>query len=302
VLQDQGRINAAAALVDAVFQRCLAQGSPSAHTAARHLRAMGVQVSSPTLASLGAGGGSSWGGSVQPAAAAAAGGGGGLGPNKRPRLAAGGRGGSNASSREPSPLALGLLQQQPQQRHGAAGAGVLDDDAGDVIEAFLSAGADAGSVGPANTRVRCVCAQHVPREPMLQCAGTFCGVWQHAGCVVQRLAAAAGAAGGGGGVGAAREAFYCERCRLSRADPFWELFDVLLMAPAVGKPTGAVTAVSVGGGPVQQVPVCSTGTRTLLLSRTHMQLLQEQREYQLQVGVVAWVTGAVCLWRAQAGG
>jgi hypothetical protein len=55
-----------------------------------------------------------------------------------------------------------------------------------VLSVFLRNGA--AGVGAGNTTVRCICARHVPHEPMLQCEGLFCGVWQHVACVRQQLA------------------------------------------------------------------------------------------------------------------
>lgn len=93
-------------------------------------------------------------------------------------------------------------------------------------------------VGLLNTRVRCVCSDHNPREPMLQCEGAFCGVWQHAGCVKQQLLhSQLQPLPVGSDKWPKRRQFFCERCRVARADPFWEVYDALVMPPQQGRPT-----------------------------------------------------------------
>eukprot|EP00884_Botryococcus_braunii_P017845 jgi/Botrbrau1/4744/Bobra.0137s0016.1 len=57
-----------------------------------------------------------------------------------------------------------------------------------------------------NRTVRCVCGMNKVGHTMTQCG--LCGVWQHDRCVnIHNLQE--------------RKPFYCETCRLERADPFW---------------------------------------------------------------------------------
>lgn len=63
-------------------------------------------------------------------------------------------------------------------------------------------------------QVRCVCSQHTRREPMLQCEGAFCGVWQHAACVRQQLLhSVLEPRQPGSDKWPKRRQFFCERCR-----------------------------------------------------------------------------------------
>lgn len=42
---------------------------------------------------------------------------------------------------------------------------------------------------------------------------------------------------------ASRQQYYCERCRVARADPFWEVFDATVMPPAVADTSVRQTVV-----------------------------------------------------------
>ena len=66
---------------------------------------------------------------------------------------------------------------------------------------------------------------------MLQCEGAFCGVWQHATCVRQHMRSMPVTSLQPNSI--SRQQFFCERCRIARADPFWEIFDATVMPPAV---------------------------------------------------------------------
>uniref|UniRef100_A0A2P2MH64 Uncharacterized protein MANES_11G142100 n=1 Tax=Rhizophora mucronata TaxID=61149 RepID=A0A2P2MH64_RHIMU len=63
-------------------------------------------------------------------------------------------------------------------------------------------------------KIRCPCGNSLETESMIKCVDPRCEVWQHVGCVLvpekfvdddPQLP----------------DLFYCEICRLSRADPFW---------------------------------------------------------------------------------
>jgi hypothetical protein len=77
-----------------------------------------------------------------------------------------------------------------------------------------------------------------------------------------------------------RQTFFCERCRVSRADPFWELFDPTVMLPVQGRPTSGVVQL----GALGDVRVSSTGVREVVLSKQQITLLRaKEAEYKLQV-------------------
>eukprot|EP00882_Tetradesmus_deserticola_P022074 GHRQ01023957.1.p1 GENE.GHRQ01023957.1~~GHRQ01023957.1.p1 ORF type:complete len:385 (+),score=158.89 GHRQ01023957.1:417-1571(+) len=188
-------------------------------------------------------------------------------------------GGSDAGrSKRPRTDAAAAAQPPLRQQQQFAGGELPVEE---VIGQFLD-GND--GLGPLNTQVRCLCAQAIRHEPLLQCCGACCGVWQHGDCVKQQLQPSS--------PGAAplldpvtfkpleqRQAFFCERCRVSRADPFWELFDPTVMLPARGRLTGATVAMGVMG----DLHVSSTGVLNLVLSKQQVTLLRaKEQEYKLQ--------------------
>lgn len=92
----------------------------------------------------------------------------------------------------------------------ATGLGGVEDEE-DVITAFMTG---EEGIGALNTRVRCVCANGGRLEPMLQCEGAFCGVWQHAVCVKQQLLHSQLVPRvPGSDKWPKRRQFFCERCR-----------------------------------------------------------------------------------------
>lgn len=169
-------MDAAAAIVDAVFQRLLRSDYGPAVAAAHRL---GVS------------------------ATAAAGD---LGPSaKRPRLAHPMLPQQRAFGRGPGSGGAAAAAA------AAAGGGGLEDGEDDILTAFMNG---EEGIGASNTRVRCVCSDHKRKEPMLQCEGAFCGVWQHAGCVKQQLLHSPLVPHPpGSDKWPKRRQFFCERCR-----------------------------------------------------------------------------------------
>lgn len=105
---------------------------------------------------------------------------------------------------------------------------------------------------------------------MLQCQG--CHIWQHKACVLPSEQPQQPRP---------RE-FYCERCRLARADPFWETLDTPVCADMLLRPTG-VTARNPEGKPVQ-VQQCE---RSFQLSTLQLgQLPSNGGNLRLQVRLV----------------
>ncbi|KAH0922437.1 hypothetical protein HID58_022455 [Brassica napus] len=115
-----------------------------------------------------------------------------------------------------------------------------------------------------DVKVRCICGSSLETESMIQCEDPRCHVWEHVGCVIIPEKPM-------GGNPPLPDSFYCEICRLTRADPFWltvahPLFPVRLTATNI--PTD-------GTNPMQSVD------RTFQITRTDRDLLVKQ-EYDVQ--------------------
>ncbi|KAL8525498.1 hypothetical protein ACS0TY_014929 [Phlomoides rotata] len=63
-------------------------------------------------------------------------------------------------------------------------------------------------------KIRCLCGSPLPTDSMIKCEDCKCNVWQHISCVVIPEKPMEGI------LPSPPEVFYCEICRLSRADPF----------------------------------------------------------------------------------
>ncbi|KAJ7980970.1 E3 SUMO-protein ligase SIZ1-like [Quillaja saponaria] len=116
-----------------------------------------------------------------------------------------------------------------------------------------------------DTKIRCLCGSLLETEPMIKCEDPRCHVWQHISCVIIPEKPIESNP-------QVPDVFYCEICRLSRADPFWlsvehPLYPVKLTATSI--PTD-------GTNPVQSMD------RTFQLTRAHKDLLSKQ-EYDVQV-------------------
>ncbi|XP_075090185.1 uncharacterized protein LOC107780673 isoform X2 [Nicotiana tabacum] len=69
-------------------------------------------------------------------------------------------------------------------------------------------------------KIRCPCGSSLQTETMIQCEDKRCRTWQHVSCVIIPEKPIEG-----GAPPNPPETFYCELCRLSRADPFWEMIE-----------------------------------------------------------------------------
>ncbi|XP_011040869.1 PREDICTED: E3 SUMO-protein ligase SIZ1-like isoform X2 [Populus euphratica] len=83
-----------------------------------------------------------------------------------------------------------------------------------------------------DTKVRCPCGSSLETESMIKCEDLKCHFWQHIGCVIIPEKPMEGIPQ------VLPDVFYCEICRLSRADPFWvtvahPLYPVKLVATNV---------------------------------------------------------------------
>ncbi|XP_010535588.1 PREDICTED: E3 SUMO-protein ligase SIZ1-like [Tarenaya hassleriana] len=113
-------------------------------------------------------------------------------------------------------------------------------------------------------KVRCLCGSSLEADSMIQCEDRRCHIWEHVGCVIIPEKPMEGNL-------PLPDSFYCELCRLARADPFWitvahPLFPVKLTATAI--PTD-------GTNPMQSVE------RTFQITRADKDLVAKQ-EYDVQ--------------------
>ncbi|CAN8255025.1 unnamed protein product [Cochlearia groenlandica] len=113
-------------------------------------------------------------------------------------------------------------------------------------------------------KVWCVCGSSLETESMIQCEDPSCHMWEHVGCVIIPDKPMEGNP-------PLPDLFYCQICRLTRADPFWltvahPLFPVRLSATNI--PTDGTT-------PMQSVD------RTFQITRADKDLLVKQ-EYDVQ--------------------
>ncbi|KAF8403052.1 hypothetical protein HHK36_011146 [Tetracentron sinense] len=119
-------------------------------------------------------------------------------------------------------------------------------------------------------KVRCPCGSSLHTESMIQCDDPRCNVWQHIGCVIipekptDSVPPVA--------------QFYCQICRISRADPFW----VTIAYPLYPVKLTTTNIPTDGTNPVQNLE------KTFPLTRADRDLLLKT-EYDVQVGFqLAW--------------
>ncbi|CAI0548732.1 unnamed protein product [Linum tenue] len=119
---------------------------------------------------------------------------------------------------------------------------------------------------PSNTKVRCPCGSTLETESMIKCEDPRCQVWQHIGCVIVADKPMEGSP-------QVPEVFYCEICRLSRADPFWTA-----MAHPLSPVKLATTNIPTDGtNPVQNIE------KSFHLTRADKDLLNKP-----EIDVQAW--------------
>ncbi|BFG34367.1 hypothetical protein CerSpe_206410 [Prunus speciosa] len=113
-------------------------------------------------------------------------------------------------------------------------------------------------------KVRCLCGRLLETESMIKCEDPRCQVWQHMSCVIIPEKPVEGNL-------PVPELFYCEMCRLSRADPFW----VTIQHPLHPVKLNVTNSPTDGSNPVQTVE------KTFHLTRADKDLLSKQ-EYDVQ--------------------
>ncbi|XP_034901212.1 E3 SUMO-protein ligase SIZ1 isoform X1 [Populus alba] len=115
-----------------------------------------------------------------------------------------------------------------------------------------------------DTKVRCLCGSSLETESMIKCEDFKCQFWQHIGCVIIPEKPMEG-------IPQVPDVFYCEICRLSRADPFW----VTVAHPLCPVKLVTTNVPADGSRPVQGVE------KTFHLTRADKDLLAKQ-EYDVQ--------------------
>ncbi|XP_057454400.1 E3 SUMO-protein ligase SIZ1-like isoform X2 [Lotus japonicus] len=115
-----------------------------------------------------------------------------------------------------------------------------------------------------DTKIRCLCGSSLESETLIKCEDARCHVSQHINCVIIPDKPTEG-------IPRVLDKFYCEICRLGRADPFWHsvvhpLFPVKLTTTHI--PTD-------GTNPVQSVE------RTFLITRANKDLVSKS-EFEVQ--------------------
>ena len=150
--------------------------------------------------------------------------------------------------------AAGASQQTPKRRRvgggaGGGGGGAAGDELLGLSELIDAAGGGATGGGAAGgTQIRCLCGWPGERGAMVQCEAPQCHVWQHAACVA--AAAPPPPAAPRGRAPPPRPPHFCERCRVARADPFWEVFDASIFEAARVNPTGRTVQMGAQAVPV----------------------------------------------------
>ncbi|XP_050367868.1 E3 SUMO-protein ligase SIZ1 [Argentina anserina] len=115
-------------------------------------------------------------------------------------------------------------------------------------------------------KVRCLCGSSLETESMIKCEDSRCQVWQHMRCVIITEKPMEGNP-------PIPQKFYCELCRLSRADPFL----VTVLHPLHPVKLSVTNIPTDGSNPVQSVD------RTFQLTRADRDLLSKSKQdYEVQ--------------------
>ncbi|KAK3118184.1 hypothetical protein QOZ80_9BG0695440 [Eleusine coracana subsp. coracana] len=114
--------------------------------------------------------------------------------------------------------------------------------------------------------VCCPCGNSMPNDSMIKCVDPQCSIWQHVSCVIVPEKPADNSAP------ELPSCFYCEMCRISRADPFWVTINnpllPILIAPSIIATDGSYMA--------------QYTTKSFALSKANREMLQKA-EYDIQV-------------------
>ncbi|XP_074591185.1 LOW QUALITY PROTEIN: E3 SUMO-protein ligase SIZ1-like [Curcuma longa] len=114
-------------------------------------------------------------------------------------------------------------------------------------------------------KVRCPCGKSLITESMIQCEDNRCRVWQHIDCVIIPEKP-------GDSTPEVPSHFYCELCRINRADPFWITVKHVLFP----------VKLSSSGLADDCINTVQNAERTFQLSRSDKDFLQ-RHDFSLQV-------------------
>ncbi|KAI3823243.1 hypothetical protein L1987_04676 [Smallanthus sonchifolius] len=114
-------------------------------------------------------------------------------------------------------------------------------------------------------KVRCLCGSSLQADSMIKCEDKKCNIWQHIGCVIIPEKPVEGIQP------TPPTTFYCELCRLARADPFW----VTMGHPLYPVKLTIASVPADGTSPVQNVE------KTFQLTKADRDLLAKP-EFELQ--------------------
>ncbi|GFQ02070.1 e3 sumo-protein ligase siz1 [Phtheirospermum japonicum] len=114
-------------------------------------------------------------------------------------------------------------------------------------------------------KIRCLCGSTLPTDSMIKCEDPRCNVWQHIACVLIPEKPMEGVLPNPPNI------FYCEICRLSRADPFL----VTVAHPLNPVKLNITNVPADGSSPSQSIE------KTFQLTRADRDLLSKQ-EYDVQ--------------------
>ncbi|XP_041989868.1 E3 SUMO-protein ligase SIZ1-like isoform X1 [Salvia splendens] len=114
-------------------------------------------------------------------------------------------------------------------------------------------------------KIRCLCGSTLPTDSMIKCEDPKCNVWQHMTCVLIPEKPMEG------GLPNPPDIFFCEICRLNRADPFW----LTVAHPLLPVKLNITNVPTDGSNPSQSIE------RTFQLLRSDRDLLSKQ-EYDIQ--------------------
>ncbi|CAA0834078.1 E3 SUMO-protein ligase SIZ1 [Striga hermonthica] len=114
-------------------------------------------------------------------------------------------------------------------------------------------------------KIRCVCGSTLATDSMIKCEDPRCNIWQHMACVLIHEKTMEGV------LPNPPEIFFCEICRLSRADPFW----LTVAHPLYPMKLNITSVPADGSSPSQNIE------KTFQLTRADRDLLSKQ-EYDVQ--------------------
>ncbi|KAI4991509.1 hypothetical protein ZWY2020_039880 [Hordeum vulgare] len=117
-----------------------------------------------------------------------------------------------------------------------------------------------------DVKVRCPCGNSMASASMIKCDNPQCNVWQHVGCVIISEKSAESVPQ------ELPSSFYCDICRISKADPFWVTINHPLLPTSIA-PSKIATD---GSSTIQYLE------KTFPLSRANREMLQKA-DYDIQV-------------------